>query len=102
MDWFRQIHETSNNISNIWKVVVNALPLLRQGIMWRINEGNDVHIGTDPWVGCGNAHRLPVDLIRFLNSRGITHIKHIGDRNNSIFLQQAWKAAHDLDIIEQW
>lgn len=76
---FRQIHETSNNISNIWKAAMNELPLLRQGIMWRINEGNVVHVGTDPWVGYDNAHKLPEDLIRFLNNMGITHIKHIGD-----------------------
>lgn len=85
-----------------FQAVMNALPILREGITWRKNEGNVVRIGTDPWVGCGNAHKLPADLIRYLNSRGITHIKHISDRNNSTFLQQAWKSAHDLDIPEQW
>lgn len=81
---------------------MNALPLLRQGITWRINEGNAVRIGIDPWVGCGNAHRLLADLVRYLNNRGIIYIKHIGDWNNSTFLQQAWKSSLELDIPKLW
>lgn len=100
MDWFRQQHEPGHNISNIWKDVLHSLPLLREGITWRIKEGNEVRIGMDPWVGCGNTHRLSEGLLRHLHSRGIMHIKHISDRENSTFLQQAWESIHTLEIPE--
>lgn len=102
MDWFRQQHRVNNSISNIWKVVINAIPLIREGITWRIKEGNAIHIGTDPWIGYGNAHRFPTELLRYLHNRDIAHIRYIGDTNNSTILQQAWKIAQDLDIPIQW
>lgn len=58
--------------------------------------------GMDPWVGCGNAHRLHADLIIYLHDRGVTHIKHIGDQVNSSFLQQAWLTARALELPQQW
>eukprot|EP00253_Pinus_taeda_P029159 PITA_29159 len=101
LDWFCS-QQKSHNVSIIWKAVINTIPLLRDGLTWHIREGNSVHIGMDPWVGCGNAHRLPVDIIRHLNDRGITHIIHAGDPANSTFLQQAWHNAHTLEILAQW
>lgn len=102
LDWICTQHGTNHQISNIWKAVIGTLPLLRDGITWRIKEGNAVRIGLDPWVGCGNAHRLSADLIRHLQDRGITHIKHIGDHANSSFLQQAWLSAQALEVPAQW
>eukprot|EP00253_Pinus_taeda_P034161 PITA_34161 len=101
LDWFCT-QQNSHNVSIIWKAVINTIPLLRDGLTWRIREGNSVRIGLDPWVGCGNAHRLPIDLIRHLNDRGITHILQAGDPANSTFLQQAWLNAHTLEIPAQW
>lgn len=102
MDWFRQQHNPGLNISNIWKAVLLSLPLLREGITWRIKSGQHVRLGMDPWVGCGNMHKLSDDLIIHLHNRGLTHICHIGDIANSTFLQQAWFLADSLDISEQW
>ena len=56
----------------------------------------------DPWIGCGNAHRLPQELRAYLTSRGITHINHIADNGRSTFLQQAWKTGRMLQIPRQW
>ena len=44
MDWLRQSRPPASNISNIWKEMMNALPMLRLGITWRIKEGNVVGI----------------------------------------------------------
>eukprot|EP00253_Pinus_taeda_P027341 PITA_27341 len=101
LDWFCS-RQNTHNVSIIWKAVINTIPLLRDGLTWCIREGNSVRIGLDPWVGCGNTHRLPDGLIRHLNDRGITHIRHIGDPANSTFLQQAWLNAHTLEIPAQW
>jgi len=102
LDWICTQHGTNHNISIIWKAVISTLPLLREGLTWRIKAGNAVRIGQDPWVGCGNTHRLSAGLIRHLNDRGITNIMHIGDLANSTFLQQAWISAQTLDIPTHW
>eukprot|EP00253_Pinus_taeda_P013597 PITA_13597 len=102
LDWICMRQDNHHHISNIWKAVINTLPLLQEGITWRIKEGNAVRIGMDPWVGCGNTHRLHADLIRHLHDRGVTHIKHIGDRENSSFLHQAWLSARALELPHQW
>lgn len=86
LDWIFSHHGT-HNISIIWKAVINTIPLLRDGLTWRIKAGNTVRIGLDPRVGCGNTHRLSDSLIRHLNDRGIINIMHIGDPVNSTFLQ---------------
>eukprot|EP00253_Pinus_taeda_P020940 PITA_20940 len=102
LDWICTQHGTNHNISIIWKAVISTLPLLHEGLTWHIKAGNVVRIGQDPWVGCGNTHRLSNGLIRHLNDRGITNIMHIGDPANSTFLQQAWISAQTLDIPAQW
>eukprot|EP00253_Pinus_taeda_P032607 PITA_32607 len=95
-------HRYLSRAGSIWKAVINIIPLLRDGLTWRIREGNSVRIGQDPWVGCGNAQRLPIDLIGHLKDKGITHIAHIGDPDRSTFLHQAWLNVHNLAIPAQW
>eukprot|EP00253_Pinus_taeda_P018856 PITA_18856 len=95
-------HRASGNKSNIWKAVLSSLPLIREGLTWRINQGTIVHIGIDPWIGCGNAHRLPAQLIALLKNQGVTHIANIADPENSSFFQQAWKTAQELHIPRHW
>lgn len=48
MDWTRLDHQNRNNISIIWKAVLNFIPLIQEGLTWRIHEGNAVCIGVDP------------------------------------------------------
>ena len=73
MDWLRQTSQNKSGISNIWKAVLKSLSLIRDGIRWRINDDTYVHVGVEPWIGCRNAHLLPVGLIEHLKEIGITH-----------------------------
>lgn len=66
MDWIWRDHRNSSNLSIIWKAVLNSLPLICEGLTWRIHEGNAVCIGVDPWIGCGNVHRLPAEVTSLL------------------------------------
>lgn len=61
-----------------------------------------VRIGKDPWIGCGNAHRLPIELKIFLRVANITHIGHIADLEHTTLFQQALKLAQRLNIPQQW
>eukprot|EP00253_Pinus_taeda_P035221 PITA_35221 len=69
IDWLCMRQTQHMHLSNIWKAIIDTIPLLREGITWRIREGNAVCIGIDSWVGCGNAHRLHNGLINHLQDR---------------------------------
>jgi len=102
LDWIGRPHLSTSRISIIWKVVLKALNPIREGITWRIRSGNKVRIGLHPWVGCGNMHRLPMELTQHLHQQNITYIAQIADSKNTSFLQQAWKSAHQLNIPPVW
>lgn len=100
--WIRQNHRNSANISIIWKVVLNTKELIRNGLTWRIRSGAQVRLGVDPWVRCGNAHRLSEELRTYLIEQGITHVCHIVDNAHSTLLQQTWKSGLHLNIPSCW
>lgn len=102
MDWLQQPLWIQTGRSNIWKVVLQAMPLIREGLTWRIKSGDVVRIGIDSWIGCGNAHRLSQELRTHLTTRGISHLSHIADNEHSTFLQQAWKTGRALQILQPW
>eukprot|EP01018_Ginkgo_biloba_P015473 Gb_20637 [translate_table: standard] len=52
-DWIRSTTQYSNGASVVWKVVVQAFPLVGMWLMWRVGNGSRVHIGQDPWVVSG-------------------------------------------------
>ena len=58
------------------------MPLIRDGLTWRIMSVEAVKIGMDPWISCGNAQRLPQELRAELTSKGITHINHVSTWNS--------------------
>lgn len=82
--------------------MLKSLAIIRACLTWRIQSGTFVRIGDDPWIGCGNAHRLYIELKSHLNVAGITHIYHIADPNHTTLFQQDWKYAHFLHIPQQW
>jgi len=82
--------------------MLNVIPTIRRGLIWRISNGGSSCIGIDPWIRCGNSHLLPLDLIENLNKRDIYNTAHIGDPQNSTVYQQAWLSGTTLDIPTQW
>eukprot|EP00253_Pinus_taeda_P011273 PITA_11273 len=58
LDWFFS-QQNTHNVSITWKAVINTIPLLRDGLTWRIREGNSVRIGLDPWAWL-SAHTLEI------------------------------------------
>lgn len=102
LDWIRHSHQPIGNISIIWKAVTNVMDLIRNGLNWRIRSSSPVRIREDPWVGCGNAHRLPEELKTHLVDQGITQICHITNNGRSSLIQQAWKSGNVLNIPPPW
>eukprot|EP00253_Pinus_taeda_P003164 PITA_03164 len=102
LDWIQRDQRTSGRQSIIWKAVLTSLPLIRDGLTWQIHQGSAVSIGVDPWIGCGNAHKLSAEMIELLVNQGISHLSHIIDQENTTPLQQAWKSTRNLHIPGHW
>lgn len=98
----RQTSWNKTGVSNIWKAILDSMPLIRDDLTWRISDGTFIRIGCGPWIGCKNAHQLPKGLLQNVNEKGITHIVRIMDQERSTFLHQAWKSTHSLLLPLQW
>jgi hypothetical protein len=71
------IHFFVNNLHNdsiIWKVVVVAIPLVSNWLIWKIGRGTKVQVRLNPWVGSGVDFILLVHVILNLRSRGISNL----------------------------
>jgi len=100
IEWARLPNWNRVGISSIWKALL--LPLIRNNIVWRIRNGHSARLGIDPWSGCGGRHRLPQELVTYLNHRGIKAIAQIADHENSDIFHQAWITAAQLNLPQRW
>ena len=48
--WIRDLENTNvPNGSIIWKALCNTIPLIQEGLAWKVGDGVSVRIGADPW-----------------------------------------------------
>lgn len=102
LDWVRLPTWPKSGISSVWKALLNSLPLIRDNLVWRVNDGSLVRIGMDPWPGCEGRHILPDDLIQHLRSQEIKVLADIADPQNSTIFDQHWKSAHQINLPPAW
>ena len=102
IDWIRRPHWNRLGISTIWKATLNAMPLIRDNLLWRIGNGASVRIGFDPWPGSGNALILPEGLVLHLNNKDIKYLSQIGDNQHSTIFSQAWITDQQWQLTEEW
>eukprot|EP00253_Pinus_taeda_P019711 PITA_19711 len=102
LDWVRLPTWPNIGISSVWKALLNSLPLIKDNLVWRVNDGSLARIGMDPWPGCGGRHILPEDLIQQLHSQAIRVLEDIANPQNSSIFEQHWKAAHQINLPPVW
>ena len=102
MDWIRLPTWPKVGISSVWKALLHAIPLIRDNLIWKINDGTQARIGLDPWNGSGGRHILPEALIRHLHSQGIRFIADIADPQHTTIFEQRWKTVSQINIPPLW
>ena len=90
------------NGSIIWKALCKALPLILEGLVWKIGDGTKARIGTDPWTGCSQNHLLPFQLLQLIHQKGFFHLNQIAYPDSTNLWHQGWKRNQDLELLEQW
>eukprot|EP00253_Pinus_taeda_P006377 PITA_06377 len=102
MDWVRLPSWQKTGISSVWKALLHSLPIIRDNLVWRINDGSRARLGLDPWIGSGGSHILSQDLIRYLHSWEIKVFSQIVDQQNTGIFAQACKSAHQINLPPRW
>eukprot|EP00253_Pinus_taeda_P034418 PITA_34418 len=102
LDWVRLPTWPKTGIYYVWKALLNSLPLIRDNLVWRVNDGSLARIGMDPWPGCGGRHILPDDLIQHLHSQAIRVMVDIADPQKSSIFDQCWKSTHQINLPPVW
>eukprot|EP00253_Pinus_taeda_P027180 PITA_27180 len=88
---------------NLWtQALLLSLPLIRNNLAWRINDGWSGRIGLDPWINSGGRHNLNPDLILHLQSQNIRFFAQIADQQHTDLFSQAWKTAQHLNLPIHW
>ena len=67
---------------------------------WRVGNGGDIHVGSDPIIGSNSYPYLQDDMIVYLQDYGITMLQHA--RNPSIDSASYWLSSEDLDLGGSW
>ena len=63
-DWIRNSVNITPGISSIiWKAICDAFPLIGSGLSWKVGNGTNVRIGSDPWPNSQLNHLLPPQLV---------------------------------------
>lgn len=101
-DWIRNPEKKDGKVSTIWKATIEAFQVIEQGLSWKVGNGENIHIGRDPWVGCSENFALSHGLIRHLASKGIVYLKQVEKIGASSIWGQAWKSGEELNIHPRW
>jgi hypothetical protein len=51
--------ETMPGISYTWRSILKGVKLLKEGVVWRVGDGSNINIWTDPWLNRDDA-RFPI------------------------------------------
>jgi hypothetical protein len=50
---------SSPGVSYTWRSILKGVGLLKEGIVWRVGDGTNINIWTDPWLARDDA-RFPI------------------------------------------
>jgi hypothetical protein len=80
--------EVKNGISYCWRSILKGIQVLKNGIIWRVGDGQNINIWTDPW--------LPRDSSRKVKSRrGIQLLTKVAELIDPV--SHTW----DVQLIQQ-
>lgn len=67
------------NISVVWKVVLASFIVIKEGLVWEVDNSEKTKISTYPWVGWGENYLLPKEIFEYLNANGIYTLNQVVD-----------------------
>jgi hypothetical protein len=90
VDWLREGKKNWSGISNTWRALISSLDIVTDWLAWKLGNGRDIRIGTDPMVGAHRYYKLSRNLLQTLKIKGIE------------FLAQAWNLDMEVPRNSNW
>jgi len=97
-EWFQSGFALKNFTGSFtWKGVLMTLPWVVDGLIWKVDNANDIILGESTLLGGPLAHHLSLELITTLLSKGIINLSQASVGGNKNLLPDKWKIAFDLE-----
>jgi ribonuclease HI len=64
-------------ISYTWRSILKGVKLLKEGLIWRIGDGNSINIWRDPWIPRGDTRRV-------ITTRGTSILQNVSELINPV------------------
>lgn len=87
------------NVSNQSKALVLLFPVIGQCLLWKVENGEQIGLGSDAMLRCGKVF-WPEDLTVFLGDRGFMYLNHVSNPDAIIIWSKGWKQAHNLELVQ--
>ena len=100
VDWFRNKKFSLRNSSIVWNGFNKTLPWLGRCLNWKVGNGLDVRIGSDPVIGVSPCIYFDPDLISYLGDYRITSLQHA--RHPFVDSPSLWLSTDDLELGGIW
>lgn len=97
-DQIRNLMQGVGGISGIWKAVLDAIDIICSKLVWKIANGQDFHLGLDPWPGSKQSHILSIELIESLHQKGFRFFSNVRDEVGTSIYGQGWKSGQQLGL----
>lgn len=69
--WYRNDFMWQSNGSMIWRSFQKILPVFKRSIIWKLNTGNNILIGSDAIMGVEMESPFPPPLLALLHQKGL-------------------------------
>lgn len=60
--WIKSSVKSINGVSNVWKGLVCAFPVLGKWVAWHIGKRDHIQLGEDLWIGGAYYYLLSLEL----------------------------------------
>jgi hypothetical protein len=86
LDWIRKRQKCAHNVSNQWRAISLAFPIIGNFLAWKVGSREKVRIRVDAIPGCGANIFLPDNLVTHLHDIGRCTLNRIsGDTRTTIW-----------------
>ena len=94
----RSPNKNIKNVSNHWKAMVLDFLTIEKSLTWKVGNVNNVRIGSDLIMGCGEHNFPSLDMIKHLHENSIYTLHQIIDTKATIVWKKGWKSTQFINF----
>jgi hypothetical protein len=99
LDWIRSERKILQNVSNQWKALVLAFPVIGDFLAWKVGIGTQVRVGVDAIMGCDKRVFLSEALIHHLHLIGKATLNIVNKPRATTLWVQGWLSVEEINVV---